>query len=71
MTCSACAASVEKAVKRLPGIRQAVVDVLNNRAQVLFYPSFVNVSFFFTNPFHTHLQSSCLFLFMFSLKMNR
>ncbi|KAH1077755.1 hypothetical protein GYH30_053014 [Glycine max] len=42
MTCSACAASVEKAVKRLPGIRQAVVDVLNNRAQVLFYPSFVN-----------------------------
>lgn len=45
MTCSACAASVEKAVKRLPGIRQAVVDVLNNRAQVLFYPSFVNVSY--------------------------
>ncbi|BAT73085.1 hypothetical protein VIGAN_01054300 [Vigna angularis var. angularis] len=42
MTCSACAASVEKAVKRLPGIRQAVVDVLNNRAQILFYPSFVN-----------------------------
>ncbi|KAK7369675.1 hypothetical protein VNO80_11718 [Phaseolus coccineus] len=42
MTCSACAASVEKAVKRLPGIRQALVDVLNNRAQILFYPSFVN-----------------------------
>lgn len=44
MTCSACAGSVEKAVKRLPGIREAVVDVLNNRAQVMFYPSFVNVS---------------------------
>ncbi|KAK9143713.1 hypothetical protein Syun_013113 [Stephania yunnanensis] len=42
MTCSACAGSVEKAVKRLPGIRDAAVDVLNNRAQVLFYPSFVN-----------------------------
>ncbi|KAH9626631.1 hypothetical protein KSS87_001091 [Heliosperma pusillum] len=42
MTCSACAASVEKAIKRLPGIRQAVVDVLNNRALVFFYPSFVN-----------------------------
>ncbi|OMO58677.1 Cation-transporting P-type ATPase [Corchorus olitorius] len=42
MTCSACAGSVEKAVKRLPGIREAVVDVLNNRAQVMFYPSFVN-----------------------------
>ncbi|KAL5747459.1 hypothetical protein ACOSP7_024461 [Xanthoceras sorbifolium] len=42
MTCSACAASVEKAIKRLPGIHDAVVDVLNNKAQVLFYPSFVN-----------------------------
>ncbi|KAL8101912.1 putative copper-transporting ATPase HMA5 isoform X1 [Apium graveolens] len=42
MTCSACAASVEKAVKRLPGIKDAAVDVLNNRAQVMFYPSFVN-----------------------------
>ncbi|KAJ9173594.1 hypothetical protein P3X46_016711 [Hevea brasiliensis] len=42
MTCAACAGSVEKAVKRLPGIREAAVDVLNNRAQVLFYPSFVN-----------------------------
>jgi Cu+-exporting ATPase len=43
MTCSACAGSVEKAVKRLPGIKEAVVDVLNNRAQVLFYPTFVDV----------------------------
>ncbi|KAJ7944907.1 putative Copper-transporting atpase P-type [Quillaja saponaria] len=42
MTCSACAGSVEKAVKRLPGIREAAVDVLNNRAQVMYYPSFVN-----------------------------
>ncbi|KAF5772392.1 putative P-type Cu(2+) transporter [Helianthus annuus] len=42
MSCSACAGSVEKAVKRLPGIKEAVVDVLNNRAQVLFYPNFVN-----------------------------
>ncbi|CAL5360055.1 unnamed protein product [Camellia sinensis] len=30
MTCSACAGSVEKAVKRLPGIKEAFVDVLNN-----------------------------------------
>ncbi|XP_058200778.1 probable copper-transporting ATPase HMA5 isoform X2 [Rhododendron vialii] len=42
MTCAACAGSVEKAVKRLPGIKEAVVDVLNNRAHVMFYPSFVN-----------------------------
>ena len=44
MTCSSCAGSVEKAVKRLPGILEAAVDVVNNRAQVLFYPTFVNVS---------------------------
>ena len=43
MTCSACAGSVEKAIKRLPGIHEAVVDVLNNKALVHFYPSFVNV----------------------------
>uniref|UniRef100_A0A2N9J350 P-type Cu(+) transporter n=1 Tax=Fagus sylvatica TaxID=28930 RepID=A0A2N9J350_FAGSY len=42
MTCSACAGSVEKAIKRLPGIHEAVVDVLNNKALVHFYPSFVN-----------------------------
>ncbi|KAM7279584.1 hypothetical protein ACFE04_006718 [Oxalis oulophora] len=41
MTCSACAGSVEKAVKRLPGILETVVDVLNNKAQVVFYPNFV------------------------------
>ncbi|GAV57944.1 E1-E2_ATPase domain-containing protein/HMA domain-containing protein/Hydrolase domain-containing protein [Cephalotus follicularis] len=41
MTCSACAGSVEKAIKRLPGIREAVVDVLNNKAQVLFNPTFI------------------------------
>lgn len=60
MTCSACAGSVEKAVKRLPGIKEAVVDVLNNKAQVLFYPSFVNVSkipFFISLSFS---QSLCL-----------
>lgn len=51
MTCSACAGSVEKAVKRLPGIREAVVDVLNNRAQVMFYPNYVNVSYFTTLSF--------------------
>ncbi|XP_038882875.1 probable copper-transporting ATPase HMA5 [Benincasa hispida] len=43
MTCSACAGSVEKAIKRLPGIREAVVGVLNAKARVQFYPSFVNV----------------------------
>jgi Cu+-exporting ATPase len=44
MTCTACAGSVEKAVKRLPGIQEAAVDVLGGRAQVAFYPAFVSVS---------------------------
>jgi P-type Cu+ transporter len=44
MTCAACAGSVEKAVKRLPGIHDAAVDVLGGRAQVVFYPAFVSVS---------------------------
>ncbi|XP_065006007.1 copper-transporting ATPase HMA5-like [Musa acuminata AAA Group] len=42
MTCAACAGSVEKAIKRLPGIHDAAVDVLNDRAQVIFYPPFVS-----------------------------
>ncbi|CAN6809142.1 unnamed protein product [Brassica oleracea] len=42
MTCSACAGSVERAIKRLPGIHEAVVDALNNRAHILFYPGVVN-----------------------------
>ncbi|XP_072958487.1 copper-transporting ATPase HMA5-like [Typha angustifolia] len=42
MTCTACGGSVEKAIKRLPGIHDAAVDVLNNRAQVIFYPAFIS-----------------------------
>lgn len=52
MTCSACAGAVEKAVKRLPGIKEAAVDVLNHRAQVVFCPAFLNVS-----PIHTHTSA--------------
>ncbi|KAJ4712102.1 Copper-transporting ATPase [Melia azedarach] len=46
MTCSACAGSVEKAIKRLPGIHEAIVDVLKNEGQALFYPSFVKARIF-------------------------
>ncbi|XP_010540786.1 PREDICTED: probable copper-transporting ATPase HMA5 [Tarenaya hassleriana] len=42
MTCAACAVSVENAVRRLSGVREAAVDVVNNRAQVLFDPTSVN-----------------------------
>ncbi|KAL8158989.1 hypothetical protein V2J09_000526 [Rumex salicifolius] len=42
MTCSACAVSIESAVRRLPGILEAAVDVLGGRAQVTFYPTMVN-----------------------------
>ncbi|BAT79739.1 hypothetical protein VIGAN_02266500 [Vigna angularis var. angularis] len=34
MTCAACTGSVEKTIKRLPGIREAMVDVLNHKAEV-------------------------------------
>lgn len=44
MTYSPCAGVIEEAVNRLPGIRNAVVDFLNYRAQVLYNPGFVDVS---------------------------
>ncbi|KAI7988594.1 putative copper-transporting ATPase HMA5 [Camellia lanceoleosa] len=40
MNCSACSRS--EAIKRLPGIKDAVVDVFNNSARVFFYPPFVD-----------------------------
>eukprot|EP01018_Ginkgo_biloba_P021467 Gb_24190 [translate_table: standard] len=45
MQCSACAASIEKAVKRLSGIQDATVDILHNKAQVVYHPEFINWSF--------------------------
>jgi hypothetical protein len=45
MECAACAGSIEKAVKRLPGIEEATVAVLQNRAQVVYRPAFVQVCF--------------------------
>ncbi|GMY30297.1 probable copper-transporting ATPase HMA5 isoform X2 [Fagus crenata] len=42
MTDSTCAGPVKKAIKRLPGIHEAVVDVLNNRTQVQYNPTLVN-----------------------------
>lgn len=42
MTCAACAGSIEKAVKRLTGIEDATVALLQNRAQVVYRPAFVN-----------------------------
>ena len=44
MTCSACSGQVERALRQLPGIQDAVVDALSNRAQVTFYPALINVS---------------------------
>jgi Cu+-exporting ATPase len=41
MVCAACAGSVEKAVKRLPGIEDATVALLRNKAQVFYRPAFV------------------------------
>lgn len=44
MECAACAGSIEKAIKRLPGIEEATVAVLRNRAQVIYRPAFVQES---------------------------
>jgi hypothetical protein len=44
MVCAACAGSVEKAVKRLPGIEDATVALLRNKAQVFYRPAFVEVT---------------------------
>ncbi|KAH7388231.1 hypothetical protein KP509_16G065300 [Ceratopteris richardii] len=44
MQCAACAGSIEKAVKRLPGIEDATVAVLQDRAQVFYHPAFVDES---------------------------
>jgi Cu+-exporting ATPase len=43
MNCPTCAGLIEKAVKRLPGIEDASVAVLQNRAQVVYRPAFVEV----------------------------
>ncbi|XP_024530745.1 probable copper-transporting ATPase HMA5 isoform X1 [Selaginella moellendorffii] len=41
MECAACAGSIEKAIKRLPGIKNAAVAALHARAQVIYHPAFV------------------------------
>jgi Cu+-exporting ATPase len=43
MNCAACAGSLEKAVKRLAGIEDASVAVLQNRAKVVYRPAIVEV----------------------------
>ncbi|XP_024530572.1 probable copper-transporting ATPase HMA5 isoform X2 [Selaginella moellendorffii] len=43
MECTACAGSIEKALKRLPGIKEAAVAVIQEKAQVVFHPAFVQV----------------------------
>ena len=44
MTCSACSGQVERVLRQLPGIHDAVVDALTNRALVTFYPALITVS---------------------------
>ncbi|KAF4369237.1 hypothetical protein F8388_022893 [Cannabis sativa] len=62
LTCSACAGSVEKAVKRLPGIREAAVDILNNKALVHYYSNFVTYNQSIRNihfsSFKTHFNNN-------------
>ena len=44
MTCSACAVSVENSIKHLPGILDAAIDFLNDRAQIRYLPNLIDVS---------------------------
>jgi Cu+-exporting ATPase len=43
MTCAACAANIERALKKLPGVGEAGVNYATNRATVTFDPSVLNV----------------------------
>ena len=43
MTCAACAASIERALKKLPGVGDAGVNYATNRATVTFDPSVLNL----------------------------
>jgi Cu+-exporting ATPase len=43
MTCAACAANIERALKKLPGIDAAGVNYATNRATVTFDPAVLNV----------------------------
>ncbi|XP_059444042.1 probable copper-transporting ATPase HMA5 [Corylus avellana] len=42
MTCSPSIGAIEEALRRPPGIREAVLDLLNNKVRVLYYPSSIN-----------------------------
>lgn len=47
MTCAACSSSVEGALLAVNGVHKASVALLQNKADVLFDPSLVTVSYFF------------------------
>lgn len=44
MTCAACAAAVEKAAKKLPGVRQAAVNLASNRGSFVYDPAQVKLA---------------------------
>lgn len=43
MVCSACSSSIESTVKRLPGVDEVSVSVLQNQAQVVYHPRHIKV----------------------------
>ncbi|KAH9301793.1 hypothetical protein KI387_013376, partial [Taxus chinensis] len=44
MECASCAGAIEKALKRLPGIKEATAAILQNKALVLYWPLFVDLN---------------------------
>ncbi|KAK9070157.1 hypothetical protein SSX86_010557 [Deinandra increscens subsp. villosa] len=56
MTCAACSNSVEGAIRSLDGIVSASVGLLQNKADVVFYPNLVKVSLDFWYPIALNLR---------------
>jgi len=44
MTCAACSARVEKAIRKLPGIQSAAVNLATEKATVIFDPGLLRLS---------------------------
>lgn len=61
MECAACAGSTEKSIKRLPGIEEAIVAVLQNRAQVIYRPAFVHQSTILESISDAGFEASVIF----------
>lgn len=56
MTCSACVAHVEKAVKKLPGVQDVAVSLMTNSMQVEYDDSALNSGAHFRRGFRRRIR---------------